>query len=329
MAQQQPPLVFPSVINSAGFDCVKFEFCTYSTPYSTGDRKSTSPITEEEFKKTARSYDALEFEKIEPTLDRSLSVIYLPMPSDINSNVVGNWNGKDLTGLAQVALLTAGKTIGGIITGNGKQSIGGLANLIKPETLKKAGGGLAADAVEGLGNILQKVPGLGANLTGNDLLQLTTGSIVNPNTELLYSGTNLRTHQYDFKLIPQSIDESTSIRNIIKTFQVAAAPKRNAAAFGGLGRNFIGLPNLCKVTYLTKIGNSLVTNEYLPQYKVSALMSVNVSYITDSNFMSYKDGQPVGVALRISLQETKLAFSEDYSKGYGSPIAGQSGIPVR
>jgi hypothetical protein len=286
-------LVYPEQIDKS-LDYIKFEFGEYKSPFKSPP-SGTNPL----------AYGS------NLSFTGNGKQIYLPMPSDIGSAFQGNWGGKEVTGLAQAALGTAGVTVGNTITGSINQKITGFGNLLSPDGLKNTGGALAADALNALGSAFANLPGLGANLTATDVLQLTTESIVNPNTELLYSGTGLRTHGYSFKMIPQSESEANDVMEIIESFKTACAPKQNAAAFGGTFKNFIGLPDLCQVSFISETTD----NKYLPRYKVSGITSVNVNYVTDGQFVSYRKGHPLGVVLTVSLTETKLIFSEEIGSG--------------
>jgi hypothetical protein len=237
--------------------------------------------------------------------------VWLPMPNDIGSNVGGNWGGKDVTGLAQVALQTAGAVIGQAITGDVKGTSTAIANAFKVDTIKAAAGGLAADALTAISTKFSEAPGMGANLQTNDILQLTTGNIINPNTELLYGGTGLRTHGYTFKLIAQDDTEAKTLMNIAKIFKASCAPKSKNSVFGGATRNFIGIPDICEVRFYS--GGS--ENPHLPKYKPSGITSVSVGYITDGQYVSYTDGHPLGITLTVSLTELKLCFSEEFTDG--------------
>jgi hypothetical protein len=289
-------LRYPEQIASSK-DYIKFEFGEYKSPFRSPP-SGTNPL----------AYGST------LSFTSSGSSIYLPMPNDIQSSFGGNWGGKDVTGLAQAALGTAGVTVGNFITNNIGQKITGFGNLLSPDGFKNAGGALAADVVNSLSTAFANLPGLGANLTATDVLQLTTESIVNPNTELLYSGTGLRTHGYTFKLIPQSKKEANDVMEIVERFKIACAPKQKSAAFGNTFKNFIGIPDLCQVSF---IGSGGGENPYLPKYKVSGITSVNVNYVTDGQFVAYEEGHPLGVVLTVALTETKLIFSEEIGSGAG------------
>lgn len=287
-------LVYPEKIQDST-DYIKFEFGVYSSPFRGGSPGAS----------VAYQSELLGFTPSGPA-------VYLPMPNDIQSSFAGNWGGKDLTSVAQVALATVGQTAGNFLTGNTKDSVTGFGNLFTGQGVKNAVGAATTDILTTLANMMASAPGLGANLTTNDILQLSAESIINPNTELLYSGTGLRQHGYTFKMIPQSKEEANSVIEIVERFKLACVPKEKAAAFGGAFKNFIGIPDLCKVSF---IGSGGGENKYLPKYKTSAITSVNVNYVTDGQFVAYREGHPLGVVLTVSFTETKLVFDTDLTGG--------------
>lgn len=289
-------LRYPGQIASSK-DYIKFSFGEYKTPFKNAKGGSAGQNL---------SYQ-LNLDSFTPSGES----VYLPMPNDIQSSFGGNWGGKEITGLAQAAIGSLGVGIGNLTTGDFKNKVTGLGTLMTGAGIKNAGGGLVADIMNTISTQFANFPGLGANLQANDVLQLTTESIVNPNTELLYSGTGLRTHGYSFKMIPQSKDEANAVIDIIERFKLACVPKENAAIFGGTFKNFIGLPDLCQVSFISESGE----NPYLPKYKVSGITSVNVNYVTDGQFVAYKEGHPLGVVLTVALTETKLVFDTDLKNG--------------
>ncbi len=174
--------------------------------------------------------------------------------------------------------------------------------------------GLAEDGLKFINQKLSEIPGVGSNLNVNDALGLVSGYIINPNTELLYQGTSLRVHGYNFKMIAQSKDEARDILEIANTFKKLILPKGDAAKFAEKDvRNFIGIPHVCRISF-HKAGES-GEHPYLPRYKTSAITSVDVNYITEGQYMTFTGGEPIGVELRISFKELKLMFSEEIGSG--------------
>lgn len=280
-------LTYPENIVERSRDYIKFEFGEYKSPFRSDNPNRFSYVNEIPFTATG-------------------DPVFLPMPNEIGSNFGGNWGGKDLTGVAQAVLGSLGKVAGNALLNNTKS--GGLQDLFTAEGVKAVTGATAQDLTNFATNFAAKFPGMGANLNVNDILQLSTESITNPNTELLYSGAGLRQHGYSFKMVPRSATEADMILKIVERFKKACAPKQNSAVFGGTFRNFIGIPDLCKVSYIMDNGT---VNPHLPLYKTSGITSVNVGYVTENQYVSYTDGKPLGVTLTVALTETKLVFSEE------------------
>jgi hypothetical protein len=284
------PLKYPTTIDGSS-DYMLFEF---------GEYKSST-------QKGSSAYST-----VQPFTSKG-DKIAINMPSDVGTSFTGAWGGKNTTSLAQAALGIVAAPLGKIIVnGDVKGSLEEAFNGGK-DKLTNLAKSVGDDAVRYLAESFSGLPGLGSNLGYNDVLQLAAGTILNPNTELLYGGNSLRTHSYTFKLIPQSQLEAKAVLDIVKTFREACLPKLKGAIFNTNGRNFISIPDICQVTFMQ--GDGRGENPYLPKYKPSGITSVNISYVTDGNYMSFSDGRPIGIQLTVSLTETKLVFRDDLEQG--------------
>jgi hypothetical protein len=292
-------LRYPKDISSEYY--IRFQFYKYEPPYS-GDVAVT-------FRATGNTNASVELQRSSGSQD-----IYLPMPAEIGSQYIGQWGGQDISTATAGILGTVGQAAGFTKSG---VSIDTLKTAFsKPNiTAGMAAGAAIEAAFVTAKEFLNKTPLIGANLTTNQLLSLGTNSILNPNTELLYNGTELRTHGYKFKLVPNSTSEAADIKQIVETFKKAALPKRNTNLFGASARNFIGIPEVCKVEFIKKGGGN---NLNLPKYKLSAISNVDVNYITDGQYIEYEDGFPLGIELTLAFKELKLLFSEEIGEADGN-----------
>lgn len=285
-------LRYPYNIDGSG-DFIKFSFYDYKAPFATG------PST------TLDKYNSSAVPVGKPVLNE----IYITMPNDVDTSFKGNWGGRNLTGLAMAAYGAAGAAIKA--AGTGQVNLSSFTSQTG-STISAALGGIAEDALKTLTTKVNNVPGLGSNLSTNDILGLVSGYIINPNTELLYQGTELRTHGYNFKLIAFSQKEAEAIDEIVNTFKKAILPGGQTQKFLGLeARNFIGIPYVCQVSFFRGGG---IENNYLPKYKLSAITDVSVDYITDGQYMTFEDGRPIGVNLKVTFTELKLVFREEIGK---------------
>jgi hypothetical protein len=292
-------LRYPKDISSEYY--IKFEFYTYEPAYS--GASSTLASGSAATRSTTLGYNT----SIEAAKKKSeVPPIYLPMPAEVGSQYVGQWGGQNLNNLTAGLLKAAADSVGR----SGAATPTAIANAFKNVDPGNAQA-LAAMGIEQLFNTAKTAltsPLIGANLTTDQLLALGTNSILNPNTELLYSGTDLRTHGYKFKLVPNSDSEARDIKRIVTIFKQAALPKRQSSVFGLSARNFIGIPDLCQVEFIKRGGGD---NKNLPKYKLSAISNVDVNYITDGQYIEYDDGFPLGIELTLAFKELKLLFSEE------------------
>lgn len=287
-------LKYPENIDGSS-DYIKFKFFKYKAPYSNGaisDRASGVGYNRSATDLTSSGLDD----------------IVITMPSDIASSISGDWGSKSFGGLTATAL----GAIGGITNANQLKT--GFGEFAK-SFAKSGAGGIAEDILKEVSNQVSKAPGVGSSLQLNDYLGLVSGYITNPNTELLYQGTQLRTHGYTFKMIAQSETEAIAIDSIANTFKQATAPKGSSAKFLDQEvRNFIGIPDVCRVSFHVG-GNSAEEHPYLPRFKTSAITNVSVDYITEGQYATYTDGRPIGLSISVGFKELKLLFADEIGSG--------------
>ena len=224
--------------------------------------------------------------------------IIMYMPEDISTGFKANWGGKAFSNIATDVLRSAGAE------GLNKldNAATGIANAL--ERLPALGGSAA------IRKGIQKITG--DSLSNDDVFGAISGAILNPNTELLFSGHDMRNFQLNFKMVPRNVDESVEIQEICRVFKMCTLPSKDPGkVFGasnqGLTAGFIGVPNLCKVSFMKGPGQ----HPALPVYKMCAVTQVDVNYTPDGAYATYSDGSPVAIQLSINFQETKLVFAED------------------
>ncbi len=307
-------LMFPSNLFSDNTDYVKFSFYKYKGPFS-GQRNGSS-VDIDGFSSDFIKYNqaGAEYEVYPESKN-----ILLYMPEDISTGYRSDWGGKGFSNITTEALKGAGSAMAG--------DVGGTVSAVV-QGIKNAAGGVPTFAAEAITTGLNAV---GANATTNDLLQGSLGVVLNPNTELMFSGFKLREFDLKFKLAPRNDAEARDIREIVGQFKTVALPTYGprpggaldfAGNFQGLfegdkpanakgkasNANFIGVPGLCQVKFMN--GNGL--HEFLPQYKLCAITGVEVNYTPDGVYSTYQgQGSPVATELQISFAEIKLVYSQD------------------
>tara|TARA_B100000965_G_scaffold21365_1_gene16102 strand:- start:2370 stop:3758 length:1389 start_codon:yes stop_codon:yes gene_type:complete len=244
--------------------------------------------------------------------DAKYRPIIMYMPQDVSTEYKTSWNAKAFSNVGR----------GVIAAANGDFDKLGDYNV--PQGLRTAFASLFTQGVN-------SIPGIGGNISLDDVTGATRGVILNPNVEVLFDRPDLREFGLKFKMTPHDKKEAQVIRTICNTFKRASLP-----GFGSVGKrdwekqslaeelvdagrsndaddpaigggNFITIPHQCRVSFM-KGGNR---HPYLTQYKTCAITRVQVNYTPDGAYATYEDGSPVATELSLDFLETKLVFRDD------------------
>jgi hypothetical protein len=287
-------LRYPEDLADTHADWVSFSFYKYKSAFAvtnSGDQSTTAGFLE--------SYNAVSYEKSD------IKPIALYMPEDISAFYGATWGGRDFSPLGAALLSTMGQSLNtpgdkGSVTQFAQTAVKSVDNL-KGGLLPQIAAGAVAFAMNGL-------PGFGGGVNANDVLASTQGRILNPNTEVLYSGTQLRTFGLKFKMVPRDAKESSTIKDICNSFKKASLPKGSQ----GDARNLIGVPDIVQILFKHKNQN----NEWVSQFKTCAIGSVDINYTADGAWSTYVGGAPTAVMLSLQFNELKILYSEEIDQGY-------------
>lgn len=282
-------------------DYVVFSFYEYAPPFggSYGGNRATAGST------TTQTNQTWGYANYQNSNDRSYAKkstkvrsIILYMPEDIQTQFGAGWNGAGFGASAAGMLGLAGSL-------NTQKDFGALLQA----GVSSFGGVLKTATFSAITEAINKAAG--ANISLNQALGSVTGTIINPNVELLYEAPKLRTFNLKFKLVPRTKKEADDIRAICNTFKKAMLPNFGGQALFGAQKeaaNILTIPDLCQVSFMT--GNKVHT--YLPKYKLCGITDVNINYTADGAYSTVgTDGSPTATELTISFLESKLVFSEE------------------
>ena len=293
-------------------DYVSFRFYDYLPPFKpSGGNRGTQGTTANSnlgVKYTAYS-QSIDPVNMQPANSDYYKNIIMYMPEDLGGQYGADWTGKSFSNLAVEALRTVGSS-GAIDNGSyGRTVDTGVG------ALKALGYKAAVDVINGA---------FGTNVQDTDALSGVSGTILNPNTEMMYQSSTMRGFDLRFKMQARSEDESNQIKQICTTFKRAMLPTYGGEVIGkGIGPgtptdkkpgngNFITLPKIVAVSFMT--GNEL--NEYVTQYKPCAITGVDINHTPDGAWAAYKGGAPVATEIKVSFKELKLIFAQEIaSKG--------------
>ena len=221
-----------------------------------------------------------------------IGTVILPIPGGIQDNNSVSWAGQNMNaleaGLANVALNAI----------EDPSKVGDATNNIL-DALRSGGG----EAKTAIANAFAGA----ATGTGGQLLARTTGAVINPNLELLFSGPALRTFSFSFKMNAREKAESEEIVRIIRFFKQGSAAQRSTSNL------FLKSPHTFQIQYLHR-GPEGEPNPFMGRIKECALQSIGVNYTPENNYATFKDGEMVSYQVSLNFSELEPVFNDDYSQ---------------
>ena len=211
-------------------------------------------------------------------------IILLPIPSNIQDNNSTNYGSSELNSIAGAAVggimrtMEAGRTAGDI---KAKLDAIGSAALGAANNVSDAIGGIEGVKDFATRQLASSAVGiLGVNITPNQILALSEGTILNPNMELLFNGPTLRSFRFSFKMTSRNRDESIQIRNIIRCFKKNMVPRVDTDK-----ELFLSTPNVFELTY--RQGSR--EHSFLHKFKQCFLEDISVNYTGEGSYSTYGD----------------------------------------
>ena len=268
---------YPIDIEKSKQDIIKFDIYEYvPQQFSTGGGQAIYASN------AARNSDSR----------KSIGSVILPIPAGISDTKTVDWGGGDKMNAVDIAKAdVALKTITQG-PGEGINAAGEYVNFVKnnPDDMQQAIAAYFAGKAAG---------------KGQQILQRTTGMVMNPNMELLFSGPSLRNFSFSFFLSPRSEAEAKAVRQIIRTFKQSMSPIRSKSNL------FLKSPNTYGLTYLHR-GVDGGLHKGLNAFKECAMTGFNVDYTPTGNYATYSDGTPVQYQMSMTFNELEPIFNDEY-----------------
>ena len=151
------------------------------------------------------------------------------------------------------------------------------------------------------------------------LMERTTGAVLNPFLTAAYKGpSDMRTHDFDFQMLPQNKDESKSCMKIANTFKKAMLPSHAGGDSKTAPSMLFGYPDTFTITFYIG-GEKLPDGPENPMFNIgrSVLTSCEMNYDTE-NVPLFFDGTqyPVSIAMKLSFMEIDVMYREKVEKGF-------------
>jgi hypothetical protein len=228
-----------------------------------------------------------------------IGTVILPIPGGIQDTNSVQWSGQNMNAMeAELARLA----LSGVTSG-----ADGFFGTLQNQADKLAQNN--SEVSTGLGAVFAGA----ASGTGGQLLTRTTGAVINPNLELLFSGPSLRTFSFQFKMNARERRESEEIVKIIRFFKQGSAAQKSKSHL------FLKSPHTFQIQYLHR-GPSGDDNPFMNKIKECALQSVAVNYTPEGNYATFPDGEMTSYELTLQFGELEPVFNNDYDQDNDATI---------
>jgi len=220
-----------------------------------------------------------------------LGTVILPIPGGIQDSNQVSWGSQNMNpaevAAANFALNTIfdGEKGAALATENLVQSITGSSDV------KNATGMVIAGAAAGV---------------GQQLVTRTTGAVINPSMELLFSGPALRQFSFKFTFTARESAESKEIVKILRFFKQGSAVQRTASNL------FLKSPHTFKIQYLYR-GPAGGENPFMGKIKECACTGVTVNYTPQNNYSTFSDGAMTSYEMSLNFNELEPVFNDEYA----------------
>lgn len=225
----------------------------------------------------------------------SLGSVTLPIQPSITDNNSVDWSGSTLNA---VQALAAGGSMTLMNQRNFEMFGRAGATLLEQAFKQLASNSSYSDALK----VIMAQEAVGAQ----NLLSRASGSILNPNLELLFNGPSLRPFAFTFRLSPRDENEAKEVKKIIRFFKQGMAVKRTVEDV------FLKAPNVFRIGYTTFEGEKEVPHPAINRFKECALLSCDVDYTPDGTYMTYVDKTITSYQISLRFSELEPIYEDDY-----------------
>jgi hypothetical protein len=235
-----------------------------------------------------------------PPISQMKSCISLYMPDTLTATYDANYEEMSLTA-------DLGPTITTL------RAIDSSISAVKGGTLGNAIGTNPAVLQAIQGTLGPRISGLGINSENlTTLLQRAQGFALNPQLQMVYRGTGLRSFQLSFTFTPKSASEATQVNNIINQFRFYSSPSL-AQRSGSITQSttnsmFLVPPSVFEIEFYV---NGLKSVN-LPRYGRCVMTGLDVNH-APNGFAAYDDSSMVQTTLQMSFKEMDILTRDNFN----------------
>ena len=242
------------------------------------------------------------FKGKDPRFKSKFEVIQLPMQPQLSEATSVNWGGDTMNMIQAEGAQIAANAIERAGDGKIGEALGGMVN--------DTGAALNNILADG-GSKERVIAYFAGQAVGANVIGRTTGQVINPNLELLFSGPNLRSFNFNFTLTPRDSEEARIVRKIIRAMKRNMTPQRSSQNL------FLESPRIFELEYI--FGDTNREHPFMNKFKPCACTNFTVNYTPDGSYMTYR-GEPSMTAYQISMSfgEIEPIYSDEYGGESGN-----------
>ena len=227
---------------------------------------------------------------------RRYETIQLPMQPQLSESTAVSWGGDTLNAAQAAGARAAFESIESF---RGEEGFRGAINALG-DGLNDLIGLAKDDRTKQAISAYFAGQAVGANVLGR-----ATGQVINPNLELLFTGPNLRSFNFNFTLTPRDAEEAGIVRRMVRAMKRNMTPQRSSEAL------FLKSPRIFELEYI--FGDTNREHPFMNKFKPCACTSFAVNYTPDGSYMTYR-GEPSMTSYQLSMSfgEIEPIYSDEY-----------------
>jgi len=128
----------------------------------------------------------------------------------------------------------------------------------------------------------------------------------------------MRTHDFTFQMLPQSVQESRTCVKIASAFKTAMLPSHAKADSATAPSMLFGYPDQFEITF-TVNGKQMPKTSMNPMFNIgrSVLTACDLDYTTESVALFFDGTQyPVSISMKLSFMELEVMHRGKIQKGF-------------
>jgi hypothetical protein len=139
-----------------------------------------------------------------------------------------------------------------------------------------------------------------------------SGLPINPRVEVIFRTTPQRRFQFEWLFAPTTIDESSALDQIIRTFRFHAAPEIAPFSFSNAAGIFFIKPSEFDITFYHKGKENLA----IPRINTCVLEQIDVDFAPTGRWATFRNGYPVAVKLSLQFREVEILHKLRVLQGF-------------